>query len=178
MAARRRSRQREGAIAWLGTLLFGAILAVGGFGAGVLLGVGTEEPAVLLGYWTGRSEQVALGADGPPKAAARQVSVARESEPERVAPNASRLPAVGAAPSGFAVQVGAFSSSEAARSMRARLEGGGYDSFVVAAVTARDRRWRVRVGPFSTRDEADRMASRLERRERLSTWIVGPGDGS
>ena len=178
MAARKRSRQRDGAMAWLGTLLFGAALAVGGFGAGVLLGVGTEEPAVLLGYWAGRSERVVLGADGPSKASARRALAAPESKAERVAPSVSGLPAVGAAPSGFAVQVGAFSSSEAARSMRARLEGGGYESFVVAAATTRDRRWRVRVGPFSSRDEADRTASRLERREGLSTWIVGLGDGS
>jgi cell division septation protein DedD len=171
-------------MAWLGTLLIGGVLIAGGFGAGVLLGVVTEEPAVLAGYWTGLSERVDLAvanpAELPPKqpAGALEAGGAAAAQNQPLAASASTLPAVGAPPSGFAVQVGAFSSSEAARSMRARLEGGGYESFVAAAAASRDRRWRVRVGPFTTRDEAHRTASRLERREGLSTWVVSLGHGS
>ena len=173
MAARRRSRQRGGAMAWLGTLLFGLALTVGGFATGLVLGVGTEEPAVLLGYWSGRSERVAVAAGGSAESPASALT-----ESGGAAASGSRLPAVAAAASGFAVQVGAFSSSEAARSKKARLERDGYPSFVVAAAASRDQRWRVRVGPFPTRDQADRTAGRLERREGLSTWVVGRNDGS
>ena len=196
MAARRRARkprgrrQRDGALAWLGTLLIGAILVAGGFGSGVLLGVVTEEPAALASYWTGRSERVAL-VSGSPGEASLAPPGAAPSTPARSAPasvgravakSATRapqesLPAVSAPPSGFAVQVGAFSSSEAARSMKSKLEAGGYAGYVSAGAASRERRWRVRVGPFSDRAAAARAASALERREGLSTWVVGLDDG-
>jgi hypothetical protein len=195
MAARRRPvkarrrPQRDGVLAWIGTLLVGVVLIAGGFGTGVLFGVVTEEPAALASYWTGRSERVALAEGAEGEALADRVSVAASRDAAAAAspgglvaeavPRAGRdsLPAVSAPPSGFAVQVGAFSSSEAARAMKTKLEAGGYASYVAAGAASQDRRWRVRVGPFSSRDAADRAAERLERGEGLSTWVVSLDDG-
>jgi cell division septation protein DedD len=195
MATRRRpsarGRAQGGAVAWLGTLVVGSILIGAGFGAGVLLGVLTEEPSVLASLW-GAGERVALartaspveptGAAGP---ARPRSSKDAPAVPQRAAhtalgaaspPAQSPLPAVGTPPSGFAVQVGAFSTADAARAMEAKLEAAGYDGFVAAGAASRDRRWRVRVGPFADRNEADRAAARLEEREGLSTWIVSLDD--
>ena len=195
MAARRRTRpqRREGVLAWVGTALAGLVLIVAGFGAGVLLGVVSEEPAALAGVLTGGKERVALAsgrsdevtgeqpAPAPRMAAperssgesagertARATPVARE----RAQPEGRDLPAVSAAPTGYAVQVGAFASSEAARAMRSKLAAKGYESFVAAGAAARGQRWRVRVGPFANRAQADRAAWQLKRREGISTWVV------
>lgn len=190
MAARRkRARRGDTALSWLLTGLSGLGLTVGGFGAGVLIGIVTEEPSVLTGYWLGRSERVTLHT--PPAAAGRVAPPAdrdraakrtqgKEAPASRAKPatNPTRglLPAVAAAPVGYAVQVGSFSSSEAARMMQTRLEGRGYESFVSLRRDDDGRRWRVRVGPFGARDRADHTASRLQRGEGLATWVVTLGE--
>ena len=95
------------------------------------------------------------------------------SEPE---PASERLPPVAAPGSGYAVQVGSFSSSDSARAMKKRLAEQGYESFVSVGGSGAGRRWRVRVGPFAARERADRAAGRLEGREGLATWIVTLGE--
>jgi len=187
-ARRKKARRGDTALSWLLTGLSGLGLTLGGFGAGVLIGVITEEPSILTGYWLGRSERVALQATPP--AAERVVSAGDRKpigkptpergspagRPEPVAtPTRGLLPAVAAAPAGYAVQVGSFSSSEAAGAMTVQLEGRGYDSFVSVGRDDGGRRWRVRVGPFKARDRADRAASRLQRGEGLATWVVTLG---
>jgi len=195
VAARRRPRKRESSLAWLGTLVVGVVLITGGFGAGVLLGVVTEEPSVLTSAWAGGGERVALSPEAvgdrageigtapaatPSPFQTRIAAVPPRPQPipENDAPGirVGDLPAVSASPSNFAVQVGAFASSESARAMKAKLDGGGYESFVSPGAASRDRRWRVRVGPFSTRSQAEQAAVRLERRDGLSTWIVRLAD--
>lgn len=179
MATRRRSRRRDGFLAWAGTALVGLVLVVGGFGAGVLLGVVSEEPAALTGLLTGRTERIALPrrdeaspARGPEKPAEERVVRTKPARQARSQPERRPLPAVSAAPTGYAVQVGAFASSKAARAMKSKLASNGYESFVAAGAATRDHRWRVRVGPFSSRNEADRAAGQLGLREGLSTWVV------
>ena len=190
MATRRRAKNGDSHWAWAATALTGVGLIVGGFLAGVLIGVVTEEPRVLTQQLTGRSERVdwsAATASAPSEEAPAAVRAPaptpapKRASPQRLAasappPAADRaLPAVSAAPSGFSVQIGAVSSSEAARAMEEKLEAKGYESFITAGVAARDSRWRVRVGPFATRDEASHAAARLERNEGLATWVVSPG---
>ena len=102
-------------------------------------------------------------------------------EPEAVpaAPARTLLPPVAAARSGYAVQVGSFSSSEAAQAMKRRLAERGYGSFISAEGRGAARRWRVRVGPYSAKDGAGRAATKLENGEGLATWLVtldGRGD--
>lgn len=195
---RRRGRRGESRFAWLGTLAVGVVLIVGGFASGVVLGVVTEEPTVLTEAWSQGAERVALreartepergpvqaaptlpSADPQAAPASQVVAIppvervpTRSARPVATPRDPGRLPSVSAPPAGFAVQVGAFGSSDAARAMRGKLEGAGYESFVSAGAASRDRRWRVRVGPFPTRAGAERAAARLEQRDGLATWIV------
>lgn len=188
-ARRRRARRGDTAFSWLLTGLSGLGLTVGGFGAGVLIGIVTEEPSVLTGYWLGRSERVALrtppaGAErvAPPvnRARAAKRTQDKDAPASRAKPAATSvwglLPAVAAPPVGYAVQVGSFSSSEAAQMMQTRLAGRGYETFVSVGRDEDGRRWRVRVGPFGARDRADHTASRLQHGEGLATWVVPLGE--
>jgi hypothetical protein len=185
MATRRRPPARAGATAWISTLLVGTVLIGAGFGAGVLLGVVTEEPSVITGL-LGGGERIALAGalDGDegmdssavPQAVDREGRRGTAEPPAALAAAEAGLPAVSTPPSGFAVQVGAFGSAEAARAMAAKLEAAGYPGFVSAGATSRDRRWRARVGPFADRADADRTAALLESNEGLSTWIVSLDD--
>jgi DedD protein len=79
-------------------------------------------------------------------------------------------PAPAAAEGGYAIQVGAFASAEAAQGLASRLRTAGYPVHVIAP--ERDDRWRVRVGPVASRDEADRTASRLKSEQALPTWVL------
>ena len=110
-----------------------------------------------------------VAAAGP---AAQQAPV--PPAPVATAPKPRRaLPVVAAPPpTGFAVQVGAFSSSEAARAMMAKLDTHGYKSYVAAGAAGRDGRWRVRIGPFATREAADVEAAKLKRDQKLPTWVL------
>jgi cell division septation protein DedD len=82
-------------------------------------------------------------------------------------------PAVSApAPAGaFVIQVGAFSDSESAEGLRARLGSEGYPVYVESSQGARGPRWRVRVGPVAHEAAARRMSERLKSEQRLPTWI-------
>lgn len=184
--ARNRSKGNDGVLAWTVTLLGGIALIIAGFSSGVLLGVMTEEPQLVTGHLAGRSESVPwtiIEKDATPQAEAQSETVVAAAAPviedapvpaAPVAPKPRRaLPGVAAAPpSGFAIQVGAFSTSEAARAMIAKLEAKGYKSYVAAGAAARDGRWRVRIGPFSTREAADRKAAVIKREQQLPTWVL------
>jgi len=177
MAARRkRLRGGDSAFSWVLTGLSGLGLIVGGFGAGVLLGVVTEEPTVLTGHWAGRSERVALRPAAAEPTSRTSTRVPSDSvkriEPEAAPAARTLLPPVAAARSGYAVQVGSFSSSEAAQAMKRRLAERGYGSFISAEGRGAARRWRVRVGPYSAKDGAGRAATKLQNGEGLATWLV------
>ena len=189
----RSSRKGDGFLAWTVTLVGGLVLVAGGFSGGVLLGVMTEEPQLVTGHLAGRSQSVPwtveaerAGEEGgapdsaanplPQVAAAPVRAVGKAVPPVPVkakAQQASVLPSVAAQPpSGFAIQVGAFSSSEAAHAMIAKLKKQGYKSYVAAGAVARDGRWRVRIGPFTTREAADSKATRIKREQKLPTWVL------
>ena len=187
----KRSAGNDGVLAWTVTLLGGVALIVAGFSSGVLLGVMTEEPQIVTGHLAGRSETVPwtiAAADRAPTpeatAPAAETVVAKtppaaEEAPVPPAPVAAKpkpraaLPEVAAPPpSGFAIQVGAFSTSEAARAMISKLAAKGYKSYVAAGAAARDGRWRVRIGPFATREAADAKAAVIKREQKLPTWVL------
>jgi cell division protein FtsN len=191
----RSARKGDGFLAWTVTLVGGLVLVAAGFSSGVLLGVMTEEPQLVTGHLAGRSESVpwmieaerasAVGSAPDAIVAARplpQVAAAPAQAVEKAVPpapvkakpkRASELPAVAAQPpSGFVIQVGAFSSSEAARAMIEKLKNQGYKSYVAAGAAARDGRWRVRIGPFTTREAADSKAARIKREQNLPTWVL------
>ena len=184
--ARNRSKGNDGVLAWAVTLFGGLALIIAGFSSGVLLGVMTEEPQLVTGHLAGRGESVPwtiVEQDAVPEAETPRETVVAEAAPAikhapvppaPVAPKSRRvLPDVAAPPrSGFAIQVGAFSMSEAARAMIAKLEAKGYKSYVAAGAAARDGRWRVRIGPFGTREAADRQAAVIKHEQQLPTWVL------
>ncbi|MCZ6464504.1 MAG: SPOR domain-containing protein [Proteobacteria bacterium] len=185
----RRGPKGKAGPGWIRTLLGVAILCSSGFLVGLVAGVVTEEPEIVVAHLAGRSEEVPWAA-GPKPAAASEVpaplrKVPLGFAPAQAAPAPPRPPAVATAPpparqaaqpaaadSGFAVQVGAFAESTAARSLAASLEQKGFPMYVTPAAGSHDGRWRVRVGPLSTRAEADRLAARLKAEESLSTWVL------
>jgi len=77
------------------------------------------------------------------------------------APSAARPSAASAAPaaSGFAVQLGAFSSETEAQALVARAQGEGFAAFQQRTPTANGMLWRVRLGPAADRAAAERMKS-------------------
>jgi DedD protein len=105
----------------------------------------------------------------PPQPVAKSSDVAAPAPP---------TPPVAAAPAGsVAVQVGAFSTSEAAESLATALRAKGFATYVSPGTKAGSARWRVRVGPLATREEAEVTAARLEKSEQLPTWILNEDAG-
>lgn len=74
------------------------------------------------------------------------------------------------APSGWSIQVGAFSQQAAAT----RLAEGLRARYPVEVLPASGKagRWRVRVQPIRSEARARQMAERLKRDERLPTWVT------
>lgn len=70
-------------------------------------------------------------------------------------------PAPGAAGTGFAVQLGAFSKAADANAMRDRLRAAGFSAFVEQVNTDKGALSRVRVGPVVARSEADQLKSQV-----------------
>jgi len=101
-----------------------------------------------------------------------------EPTPAAAAPApAKRGSAAGPAQSGFWVQVLSTTSESEAKSRRARLAARGYRTSVSPVHGARGPMlYRVRVGPYASREEASKAAEDLVRREKVSTWIVPPGE--
>jgi DedD protein len=66
-------------------------------------------------------------------------------------------------PKGFMVQVGAYSSKEAATRVKARLEAGGHRVAIQSIKTESGaERHRVRIGPFDTREQATEVKERAK----------------
>jgi len=107
---------------------------------------------------------VAARAAPPPARPARPAARPTSASTSRKAP--------APAPSGarFAVQVGAFSESQGAERLVARLRSSGFDAYVARGDAG--ARYRVRVGPLASREAAEKAARRLETEEKLPTWVL------
>jgi cell division septation protein DedD len=169
---------RDGA-GWLVTLVGVTFLVAAGFAFGLVVGIVSEEPELVVGHLAGRSEEVAWGA-GEPESGEQGEAAPGEPGPAVPGERAGQ-PAVSSPPPfdgpAFAVQVGAFSQSRAARRLMGGLEEKGFPVYLVPSPASGDDRWRVRVGPVETRGEAERLAQRLEREESLPTWVLPEGGG-
>jgi cell division septation protein DedD len=75
------------------------------------------------------------------------------------------------APSGLALQVGAFSSRENAETLVGTLKSKGYPAFMVAQPQSKAS-FAVRVGPFASRAEADKTSARLAREEGMKPLVI------
>lgn len=111
-----------------------------------------ENPAVLPA--PGQETAAADAAGGV------TAQVAESAAPLEEAPT---QPAAAPAPSagGWAVQVAALSSGEAAAKLAAELKGKGYSAFVLEYRADGKVFYRVRVGPEPQRERAEALAARL-----------------
>jgi cell division septation protein DedD len=96
-------------------------------------------------------------------------AVPAEPTPAAAIKPAEKAPASG----GYAVQVGAFGSSDAARKLVADLRSAGFGAYVAPLERKGKTLHRVRVGPAATRDEADRLAARLKGKGLPATVVSG-----
>ncbi|BCX83004.1 DedD protein [Methylomarinovum caldicuralii] len=74
--------------------------------------------------------------------------------------------------SGWAVQVGSFSSAANADALVARLRQAGFPAYVARLDRAGESLYRVRVGPVLRREEAETLARRLRERFGLKGFVV------
>lgn len=111
----------------------------------------------------------------PPEQASKPATREAPPKPAVAAPEPVAAPPLPRAPKSsgpFAIQVGAFGSSEAAEGLANRLTGKGYDAYVTPGAGGGQTRWRVRVGPLADKASADSLAARLKKNEKLPTWIL------
>jgi cell division protein FtsN len=85
--------------------------------------------------------------------------------------------APGPASSGFWIQVLSSTSETEAKNRRMALASKGYRAAVSPAHGARGPTlYRVRVGPYASKEEAAKASGVIERKEKVHTWIVPPGE--
>jgi cell division septation protein DedD len=83
------------------------------------------------------------------------------------------VPSTRSASAGWLVQVGAFGSADAARSLVKDLEAAGLVAHVSPVARGDRTLHRVRVGPVADRAEAQQLATRLEARGLPATVVAG-----
>lgn len=116
------------------------------------------------------TEPPAGGAAAPsPAVSAPAATEARVAQPELPAPQPLDAPA-GA---GWMVQVGAFGTAQAARSLVQDLEASGLAASVSPVARGGRTLHRVRVGPVPDRAEAEQLAKRLAARGLPATVVAG-----
>jgi cell division septation protein DedD len=107
-----------------------------------------------------------------PKPAAPKSTVA--AQPAAPVATSAKATQPAAASTGFAVQLGAFSSAEEATKLRDRARAAGLHAFVEAVRTDKGVLSRVRVGPVLTRAEADQLKAQVASKLGIGDAIVKP----
>jgi len=160
---------------WIATLAGALLLIVAGFGVGLVAGAAYEEPALVVDHLSGKTTELPLPAQAPPRVH-ELVKDAADTAKADAAQSAASAPAVSSAPPAgeFAVQVGAFATGAAADGLAAELGRLGHPAYV-ADEGGVGARFKVRVGPIASRAEADALADKLKREQRLPTWVLARG---
>lgn len=107
-----------------------------------------------------------------PKPATPPAATARPAAP--MAASAIKPAQPAAASTGFAVQLGAFSSATEANKLRDRARAAGLRAFVESVRTDKGVLSRVRVGPVLTRAEADQLKAQVAAKLGIADAIVKP----
>jgi len=118
------------------------------------------------------SAQPPAGGAAGPASPATSGSVASESGVAKAVVPAP-VPSTRPAGAGWLVQVGAFGSADAARSLVKELEAAGLAAHVSPVARGDRTLHRVRVGPVADRAEAQQLATRLEARGMPATVVAG-----
>lgn len=72
----------------------------------------------------------------------------------------------------FSVQIGAYTSADSVRDLRAKLTTAGLKSYTEVVTLRQGERTRVRIGPFATREDAERARERLKKHLGIDGSIV------
>jgi DedD protein len=75
-------------------------------------------------------------------------------------------------PGGWAVQLAAFGTEDAANQLRDRLRGQGFDGYVDSVNAASGKLWRVRAGPYASRAVAVSTQSQIAQKLKIKGNIV------
>ncbi len=86
-------------------------------------------------------------------------------------PAAVAKPAADTSKTGFAVQVGAFSTAADANALRDKLRGAGFNTFTDTVTTDKGVLTRVRVGPAMNRAEADALNASVKAKTGLTGMV-------
>ena len=142
----------------------------------------TVEPGAAAGIAPTTDVPAAVKAaepEAPPPAAAvkDEPKAAPKEAPKAAAPAAADppTPAIAPAPAedgGFTVQVTALKNRPEADAIAQRLQGRGYQAYVVAPSAGGQVIYKVRVGVNLQRQEADKVMRRLQNEEKFKPWIT------
>ena len=111
------------------------------------------------------------GAAGPTSPATSGPAASESGVAKAVVP--APVPSTRSASAGWLVQVGAFGSADAARSLVKDLGAAGLVAHVSPVARGDRTLHRVRVGPVADRAEAQQLATRLEARGLPATVVAG-----
>jgi DedD protein len=121
------------------------------------------EPSAPAGPNNGAKPRPPAAADK--EAAAHPAAKAAEKDdPRALAALEGRVldPTSGKGAGSFAVQIGAFSSSEKVKDLREKLGAAGLKSYTETLNTAQGERTRVRVGPYPSHEAAEKARERVK----------------
>jgi cell division protein FtsN len=134
-----------------------------------------NEPAVAAPSTAPAAAPAAAPVDAAKESKTAKTDVKAESAAKADDPLAARVKEKTAAnePQYF-VQVGSFSTPEAAAEQRAKLSLGGVESQVSELKLAEKTVYRVRVGPFDKKDEAEKSKSKLDALDVKTSLVSSP----
>ena len=121
--------------------------------------------------------QSAAPAPAPAKtadAAVASAPVAAVTKPVSVPPptKAAAKPEPASDAKGFAVQIGAPASEQAAQSLRDKARAAGFTSYIQPVETETGRRYRVRIGPEHSREAATALLAAVKQKTGIDGFVV------
>ena len=133
-----------------------------------------SQPVAATSPSVSKPEPLAAEPKPAPKPPAAPVAPKPAATAPATTAPAAKPVAPAAADTGFAVQLGAFSSATEANKLRDRARAAGLRAFVESVRTDKGVLSRVRVGPVLTRAEADQLKAQVASRLGIGDAIVKP----
>jgi cell division septation protein DedD len=128
----------------------------------------------------GPSQTGSASASAPAPAPAKTADAVVTTAPVAAASKPASAPAPEKAPKvepaadakGFAVQIGAPASEQAAQTLRDKARAAGFTSYIQPVETDSGRRYRVRIGPEHTREAANALLATVKQKTGIDGIVV------
>jgi cell division septation protein DedD len=133
-----------------------------------------SQPVAAAATTVSRPEPLAEAKPAPAKPVQPAPKPAAPKAPVAPVATTAKPAQPAAADTGFAVQLGAFSSADEANKLRDRARAAGLRAFVESVRTDKGVLSRVRVGPVLTRAEADQLKTQVAAKLGIGDAIVKP----